>query len=92
MADHVHLLAQPLSYGKNQWYALGEILHSVKSYAAHQVNQRRRGARALWLDERFDRIVRDEAEFKEKLLYMAHNPVKAGLARTEGEYPYFWVG
>ncbi|MFQ5817893.1 MAG: transposase [Terriglobia bacterium] len=92
MPDHAHLLAQPLSHGKNQWYALGEILHSVKSYSTHQVNKHRRTAGTVWLDESFDRIVRDEAEFREKLLYMAHNPVKAGLARTEGGYPYFWIG
>ncbi|MFQ5664405.1 MAG: transposase, partial [Terriglobia bacterium] len=92
MPDHVHLLVQPLRCGKNQWYALGEILHSVKSYSAHQVNKHRRSAGAVWLDESFDRIVRDEAEFKEKLRYMAHNPVKTGLARTEREYPHFWLG
>ena len=92
MPDHVHLLAQPLPSGKNHWYPLGEILPSVKSYSAHPVNKLRRSRGAVWLDESFDRIVRDQAEFKEKLFYMAHNPVKAGLARTETEYPYFWVG
>ncbi|MDA2913072.1 transposase [Acidobacteriia bacterium AH_259_A11_L15] len=92
MPSHVHLLAQPLPCGKNEWYPLGEILHSIKSYSAHQVNKRRQSADAVWLDESFDRIVRDQAEFREKLLYIARNPLKAGLARTERDYPYFWLG
>lgn len=92
LPDHAHLLVQPLPCGKDQWYPLAEILHSVKSYSAHQVNKHRGSTGRVWLDERFDRIVRDEAEFKEKLLYMARNPVKAGLAKAEWEYPYFWVG
>lgn len=91
MPNHVHLLARPSPCGKNQWYALGEILHSVKSYSAHQLNRRRKDAGAVWLDESFDRIVRDEAEFKEKLNYILSNPAKAGLAQTEAEYPFLWV-
>lgn len=90
MPDHVHLLVQSLRCGKKEWYALGKILHSAKSYAAHQINKCRNSSGRVWLDESFDRIVRDEAEFRKKLLYMAHNPVKAGLARREGEYRYFW--
>lgn len=92
MPDHVHLLAQPLPCGKEQWYPLGEILHSVKSYSSHEINKRRKRKGRIWLDESFDRIVRNEAEFREKLLYMANNPVKAGLAKREGEYPHFWQG
>lgn len=92
MPDHVHLLVQPLPRGKNKWHALGAILHSVKSYAAHQIQKRRKRVGSIWLDESFDRIVRNDAEFREKLLYMAHNPIKEGLARAEGEYPYFWCG
>ena len=38
----------------------------------------------MWLDERFDRIVRDEAELMEKWTYIRLNPVKKGLcARPE---------
>ncbi len=44
------------------------------------------GKGSLWQDERFDRIVRDEAEFIEKWEYIAKNPIKAGLAETVDEY------
>ncbi len=69
LLDHVHLLARPLPCGKNRWYSLGEVLHGVKSFTAHQINRRRKRTGSIWLDESYDRMVRDEAEFKEKLFY-----------------------
>ena len=41
----------------------------------------------VWQDESFDRIVRDQEEFVEKLCYMYHNPVKKGLAQDPASYP-----
>jgi len=55
-----------------------------------QINQLRKSTGPIWLDESFDRIVRTEKEFKEKLQYMVHNPVQACLAKQEGEYPHFY--
>jgi REP element-mobilizing transposase RayT len=90
MPDHVHLLVQPLPCGEKQWHSLGEILHSVKSYTAHSINKHRRTSGAVWLDESFDRIVRDEAEFREKFHYMMENPGRAGLVKGYEEYPFWW--
>jgi REP element-mobilizing transposase RayT len=39
MPDHVHVLACPLPKGDGRW-DLGELLHSVKSYSAHQIARR----------------------------------------------------
>ncbi|MEK6552808.1 MAG: transposase, partial [Bacteroidota bacterium] len=39
MPDHVHLLLQPLEKTKNSFYSLSEILHSIKSYSANQINK-----------------------------------------------------
>jgi REP element-mobilizing transposase RayT len=41
MPDHVHVLAQPLPKGEGRW-DLGELLHSVKSFSAHQIAKQRR--------------------------------------------------
>ena len=41
MPDHVHALARPLPKGDGVW-DLAELLHSVKSFSAHQINKRRR--------------------------------------------------
>ena len=40
MPDHVHVLACPLAKGDGFW-DLGELIHSVKSYSAHQIYKQR---------------------------------------------------
>jgi putative transposase len=89
MPDHVHALTQPLAKGEGV-FDLGEILHSVKSYSAHKINQQRRRSGAIWQDERFDRIVRDDEEFKEKWQYIRTNPVKNGLSQEPEDYPWLY--
>ncbi len=99
MPDHVHILAQPLPTPSRadetpvlprQYYSLAEILHSIKSYTAHAINQRRGAVGSLWAEESFDRIVRDQGEFEEKLRYMLNNPVRAGLVEDGFQYQYLW--
>lgn len=91
MPDHVHTLAQPLPGDDGMGtFDLSEIVHSVKSFSAHQINKLRGRKGPIWQDERFDRIVRDEGELQEKWEYIRHNPVKAGLAATPEEYPWLY--
>jgi REP element-mobilizing transposase RayT len=90
MPDHVHALCQPLVKKEKGTYDLGEILHSVKSFSAHRINQQRGTKGSIWLDERFDRIVRDEKEFNEKWQYIRNNPVKNGLSEKPEDYPWFY--
>ena len=90
MPDHVHALAKPLPKGEQGAFDLGEILHSVKSFSAHRVNNGRGKQGSVWQDERFDRIVRDEKEFTEKWQYIRNNPVKNGLCEKPEDYPWFF--
>jgi putative transposase len=96
MPDHVHVLAQPLAKADGVW-DLGNLLHSVKSYSAHQITKRRKDRRdagptsSIWQDERYDRWVRDEDEFAEKWQYIADNPVKEGLASTSAGYRWLYL-
>ncbi len=84
MPDHVHLLLKP-----KPEFALSRIMKGIKGVSARQINQLRGLTGTVWQDESWDRIVRDAAEFEEKLQYMADNPVKAGLAKVIEEYPYW---
>ncbi|OHB68766.1 MAG: hypothetical protein A2V70_01815 [Planctomycetes bacterium RBG_13_63_9] len=93
MADHAHVLVQPLRIPEKQppaWYALGSIFHSIKSYSAHEINRLRGQSGAVWQDEREDRIVRDEREFWEKWQYIRDNPVKEALVASPEEYAWFY--
>jgi putative transposase len=88
MPDHVHALVQPLVKNEGATFDLAEILHSVKSFSSHKINQRRKKSGSIWQDERYDRIVRDENEFKEKWEYIRNNPVKNSLSSEPGNYPW----
>jgi len=90
MPDHVHLLAQPLAGPDGGHINLGEIIHSVKSFSAQKINRTRGVRGSLWQLERYDRIVRDEAEFLEKWQYIRNNPVKSGLVEQPEDYPWLY--
>ena len=88
MPDHAHLLITPHEVSPGEWIALGEILQSIKGYSARQINKTRGTRGSLWLDESWDRIVRNEKEFKERWEYIEENPAKADLG--EG-YQFLWL-
>ncbi|MFH1747486.1 MAG: transposase [Planctomycetota bacterium] len=90
MPDHVHLLFAPHEIQPNQWVSLGELMHSIKRYSAREINKLRGVQGSVWLDETFDRIIRDEAEFIEKWEYIEANSVTAGIVEHPGEYMWFW--
>lgn len=90
MPDHVHLLAQPLPTSEDEYINLGKIIKSVKSYSSRHINQRRGRSGSVWQPERFDRMVRDDAEFLEKWQYIRNNPIKDGLAECPEDYPWLY--
>jgi REP element-mobilizing transposase RayT len=81
MPDHVHLIFKP--HGDVD---PSRIMKGIKGVSARLVNQHRNTTGRVWQEESWDRIIRDVAEFDEKLQYMYNNPVKAGLAADGDEY------
>ena len=75
MPNHVHVLVRPIMEHK-----LPDILHSWKSFTAHAIAKALSRTGALWQDESFDHIVRDEDQLERFALYIAANPAKARLA------------
>ncbi len=75
MPNHVHAIVRPLGE-----FELSDILHSWKSFTANKINQLVGGKGALWQEESFDHIIRDEEQFKAYQWYVAENPIKAHLA------------
>lgn len=86
MPDHAHLLLRPID-----GYTLSRVMQGMKSEAAMQLHAHRGTAGPVWQAESWDRIIRDEAEFEEKLGYMVGNPVKAGLAEVGTADPGWWA-
>ena len=69
MDDHVHVVLRLVDDTR-----LERVLHSWKSFTANQLQRIHGRAGAIWQDEYFDRIVRDEAELQEKMQYVLNNP------------------
>jgi REP element-mobilizing transposase RayT len=76
MPNHVHVMMY-LQHGIN----LDRVLHSWKSFTAHEIGQG-----VIWQREYFDRIIRDAEDFKTSHSYILNNPYKAGLRNWK------WVG
>ena len=74
MPNHVHALVQPLP-----GHSLKEILRSWKSYSARQINKTLGRSGSVWMEESFDRIVRDWTALVKCRDYIARNPEKARL-------------
>ncbi|HEX4349934.1 MAG TPA: transposase, partial [Verrucomicrobiae bacterium] len=91
MPDHVHLLIQPLPVqeaGEKGVYSLTEILHSIKSFSAHEVNKAMKRSGPVWMDESFDRMIRSEADLHKTWDYIWNNPRKIGLVEPTEDYPF----
>lgn len=74
MPNHVHLILTP-----DQEHSLSQIMHSLKSYTALQVNKILETSGSFWQPDYFDRFIRDGRHFAAAIAYVENNPVKAGL-------------
>ncbi|HXD85768.1 MAG TPA: transposase [Urbifossiella sp.] len=92
MPDHVHVLAHllPIESDNGDYWNLSDLLKSVKGFSSNAINRRLGRNGALWQDETFDRIIRDDDEFEEKWSYIRNNAVKAELANSPEEYPWLF--
>jgi len=90
MPDHVHLILTPLSDQNGQAWRLEKILQGIKGISARKVNLLLHREGPLWLGESFDHMLRTEESAEAKVEYIAHNPVRKGLAKTPEEYPWLW--
>jgi putative transposase len=82
MPNHVHLLISPK-------IEISRITQGIKGATARFANlQLGRTGKSFWQDEVFDRFCRSPEEVQRIRGYMARNPVRAGLAKAMGEWPW----
>lgn len=66
---------------------LANIMHSLKSYTAHEANKILKRTGTFWQPESYDHWVRDDEELERIVLYIRGNPVKARFVpRPENWY------
>ena len=83
MSNHVHSLFE-LQPGSS----LGRVMQDWKGGSAYEINKLLGRSGALWGREYHDRYMRDAEHYDNTLLYIEYNPVKAGLAKSPGEWPF----
>jgi REP element-mobilizing transposase RayT len=90
MPNHVHVVFTTLSHGRKFDSDLIPILHSWKSFTAHEANKILRRNGSFWQDEYYDRLIRSDEEFSHYVEYTLNNPVQANLCKRWNDWP--WSG
>jgi alanyl-tRNA synthetase/REP element-mobilizing transposase RayT len=96
MPDHVHFLFEPQikehdKEGKPVFWSLVELLHSIKSFTAHEINTLEKTSGQVWENESFDRMIRGDADLEEKFHYICRNPRDSGVVPPTENYPWLWT-
>jgi carbamoylphosphate synthase large subunit/REP element-mobilizing transposase RayT len=95
MPDHVHMLFEPgiktdNLEGKPVFWRLGDLIGSIKSFTAHEINKQEQSKGSLWEEEWHDRLIRSQEDLEEKFHYVTRNPWDAGIASLAEDYEWVW--
>ena len=96
MPDHVHALFQPWPKNtapdrKTTFWSLTELMRSLKSFSAREINRSEGKTGAIWEKETFDRYVRSDRDLEEKFNYILSNPWTTDVAKQGEDYPWVWT-
>jgi REP element-mobilizing transposase RayT len=83
MPNHVHMLLTPDS----EW-SLSTIMKHLKSFTSHEANKMLRQTGQFWMEDYFDRYVRDAKHFDNAIVYIENNPVKARLCKKPEDWQF----
>jgi len=83
MPNHVHVLLTPDS----EW-SLSTIMKNLKSFTSHEANKMLRQTGQFWMEDYFDRYVRDAKHFDNAIVYIENNPVKARLCKKPEDWQF----
>lgn len=87
MPNHVHVAIRT----HPAWH-LDDILHSWKSYTAHEANKILGTQGEFWHREFHDRWIRDGSHLQDVIRYTHNNPVKARLCQEPENWPWTSAG
>ena len=91
MDTHVHCILQPIEKSDGSLYSIAQIMHSIKSYSANRIQKKLKIQGSIWQDENYDRIIRDEKEYLEKMNYIVNNPLKAMIVEKPEDYKWLFA-
>lgn len=85
MPNHVHVLLEICG-----GWTLSRILHGWRSYTANVANRILGRSGRFWMEEYYDRWIRNGRHLAAEIAYILRNPVKAGLVDKAGAWR--WSG
>ena len=85
MPTHVHIVFNLLGN-----YDLSRVMKGTKGASSHLLNQSRITNGINWLDESFDRIIRNREELNNTIEYIFINAVKADLVNDGNDYSFYF--
>lgn len=83
MPNHIHLLLTPSSD-----YSLSFIMKNMKSFTSHEANRALNREGKFWIDDYFDRFMREVEHYNKTVSYIEKNPVKAGLCEKPEDWRF----
>ena len=74
MPNHVHVLIEV-----NEGWSLSRIMHGWRSYTANEANRILGRTGKFWMEEYYDRYIRNDNHLQKTINYILNNPANAGL-------------
>ncbi len=87
MPDRVHILLRPIVDAPGA--SPSELVHSIKSFTAREINTRRGTRGSLWQDDYFEQAYSLGVP-NEVVAYLEEHPRNAGLVAPHEHYPFAW--
>jgi putative transposase len=94
MPDHVHFFcraelgAKPLRMFMQNWtqWTSKRIGRDIAAVGIGDAGMKNSGT--LWQEEFFDHVLRSSEGYSQKWEYVKENPVRAGLVKKSGDWPF----
>jgi REP element-mobilizing transposase RayT len=72
----------------NSLWPLSRIMKLFKSYTSHEANRILDLRGQFWMEDYFDRYVRNHKHFTNAISYIENNPVKAGFCQKASDWRF----
>jgi alanyl-tRNA synthetase/REP element-mobilizing transposase RayT len=93
MPDHVHCLIQPVpkehdKKGNPIFWPLSDLMHSIKSFTAKEINKLEGWDGQVWENEYHDKLIGSDRELGEQQDYILSNPWRVRLVADTEDYQW----
>jgi putative transposase len=85
MPDHVHFFCSAELDAKS----LPVFMQAWKQWTSKRIARELSFAGTVWQEEFFDHVLRSTESYSQKWDYVRENPVRAGLVRKSGDWPWY---